>query len=147
MSLSSPHCRNQSFGVLQQIWTTPSWLPRRESLLPTVLYLFHPPRHRVPRCDMVADTISSLGRLLGQRLVISPVESTCHLYQRLAISLWRGNASAWIHRCPQLAPSLDGVMGLACLCSFVLFFCAFSPLFCSLSLVCRFLLVFFLCTW
>ena len=36
--------------------------------------------------------------------------STRHLYQRLAISLWRGNASAWIHRSPQLAPSLDGVI-------------------------------------
>ena len=57
---------------------------------------------------MSADTISSLGRPLGQRLGISPVESTRHLYQRLAISLWRGNASAWIHRSPQLAPSRDG---------------------------------------
>ena len=28
--------------------------------------------------DMSADTISSLGRLLGQRLGISPVESTRH---------------------------------------------------------------------
>ena len=43
--------------------------------------------------DMAAETISSLGRLLGQRLGISPVESTRHLYRRLAISLWRGNAS------------------------------------------------------
>ena len=60
--------------------------------------------------DMTADTISSIGRLLGQRLGISPGESTRHLFQRLAISLWRGNASAWIHRSPQLAPSLDGVI-------------------------------------
>ena len=37
--------------------------------------------------DMAADTISSLGRLLGQHLGISPFESTRHLYQRLAISL------------------------------------------------------------
>ena len=57
--------------------------------------------------DMSADTISSLGCLLGQRLGISLVESTRHLYRRLAISLWRGNASAWI---PQLAPSRDGVI-------------------------------------
>ena len=58
---------------------------------------FHPPRHRVPIggvSEMTADTISSLGRLLGQRLGISPIESTRHLYQRLAIFLWRGNASA-----------------------------------------------------
>ena len=60
--------------------------------------------------------ISSLGRLLGQRFGISPVESTCHLYQNLAISLWWGNASAWIHNCPQLAPSLNGVFSNACLC-------------------------------
>ena len=60
--------------------------------------------------DMTADTISSIGRLLGQRLGISPGESIRHLFQRLAISLWRGNASAWIHRSPQLAPSLDGVI-------------------------------------
>ena len=56
--------------------------------------------------DMAADTISSLGCLWA----ISPVESTRHLYQRLVISLWRGNATAWIHRCPQLTPSLDGVI-------------------------------------
>ena len=60
--------------------------------------------------DMAAETFSSLGRLLGQHLGISPVESTRDLYQRLAVSFWRGNTSAWINRCPQLAPSLDGVI-------------------------------------
>ena len=39
-----------------------------------------------------ADTISSIGRLMGQRFRISPSESTRHLFQRLLISLWRGNA-------------------------------------------------------
>ena len=82
----------------------------------------------------MADTISSLGRLLGQRLGISPVESTRLLYQKLAISLWRGNASAWIHRCPQLTPSLDSVFSNACLCCFVYSF-FFPVFFCYLFFV------------
>ena len=38
-------------------------------------------------------TIKSIGRLQGQRLGIPPPETTRHLFQRLAISLWKGNAS------------------------------------------------------
>ena len=57
-----------------------------------------------------SDTISSLGRLLGQRLGIPTSDSTRHLFQRIAISLWKGNATAWINRCPSLAPTLDGVV-------------------------------------
>ena len=57
-----------------------------------------------------ADTISSIGRLMGQRFGISPAESTRHLFQRLSISLWRGNATIWIHRSPSLALSVDGVV-------------------------------------
>jgi hypothetical protein len=60
--------------------------------------------------DAAADTISSIGRLLGQRLGIAPAEATRHLFQRCAISLWRGNAALWIHRCPSLASSVDGVI-------------------------------------
>ena len=60
--------------------------------------------------DTTADTITSLGRLIGQRFGISPSESSRQLFQRLAISLWRGNATAWIHRCPPPAPNLDGVV-------------------------------------
>ena len=56
--------------------------------------------------DTTADTISNIGRLIGQRFGISPRESSCQLFQRLAISLWRGNASAWIHRCLPRAPFL-----------------------------------------
>ena len=54
-----------------------------------------------------ADTISSIGRLMGQRFGISPSESTRHLFQRLSISLWRGNATIWIHCSPS---SVDRVV-------------------------------------
>ena len=60
--------------------------------------------------DEAADTISSIGRLMGQRLGISPAESTHHLFQRCVISLWRGNSALWICRCSIRAPSLDGVL-------------------------------------
>ena len=50
--------------------------------------------------DEATCTITSIGRLLGQRLGIPPHESTRHLFQRLAISLQRGNAALWIRRQP-----------------------------------------------
>ena len=57
--------------------------------------------------DEAADTI---GSLMGQHLGISPAQSTRHLFQRCAISLWRGNAALWIRWCPIRAPSVDGVL-------------------------------------
>ena len=54
-------------------------------------------------------TLDCLGRLLGQRLGIPPADSTRHLFQRCAISLWRGNAALWIRRIPTLAPSVNWV--------------------------------------
>ena len=60
--------------------------------------------------DEAVDMISSIGRLIGQHLGISPMESTHHLLQRCAISLQRGNAALWIHQCPIRAPSVDGVL-------------------------------------
>ena len=54
--------------------------------------------------DLAAKTLSSIGRLLGQRLGIPPSETTRHLFQRCAISLWRGNATLWLHRCPTPTP-------------------------------------------
>ena len=44
--------------------------------------------------------ICRIGRLLGQRTGAPPAESTRHLFQRLAISLWRSNASMWAQRLP-----------------------------------------------
>ena len=48
--------------------------------------------------DEAIHTIASIGRLQGQCLGIPPSESIRHLFQRLAISLWKGNATLWIHR-------------------------------------------------
>ena len=60
--------------------------------------------------DRAADTIRSFGRLLGQRLGISQAESATHLFQRLAILLWRGNATMWIRRTPIRPAEVDGVV-------------------------------------
>ena len=55
-------------------------------------------------------TIKSIGRLQGQRLGIPPPETTRHLFQRLSISLWRGNASLWVRRQPALLATVDGIV-------------------------------------
>ena len=47
--------------------------------------------------DDAIQTICKIGRLLGQRF---PAESTQHLFQRLSIALWRGNAGLWLNRLP-----------------------------------------------
>ena len=55
-------------------------------------------------------TVAGIGQLLGQHLGLSPQESTRHLFQRLSISLWRGNATLWIHRSLPPSPQLNGVV-------------------------------------
>ena len=55
-------------------------------------------------------TIRAIGRLQGQRLGIPPAESTRHLFQRLAISLWKGNASLWLRRLPFSSAAVDGII-------------------------------------
>ena len=67
--------------------------------------------------DTTVDTISSIGRLIGQHFGIAPSESSRQLFQRLAVSLWRGN----VHRCPPPAPNL--VAGSDFLSFFNFFFC------------------------
>ena len=62
--------------------------------------------------DEAADTIASIGRLLGQRLGIPPAETIRHLFQRCSIALWRGNAALWIRHCPVHLPSVDGALWL-----------------------------------
>ena len=54
-------------------------------------------------------TITAIGRLQGQRLGIPPAECTRHLFQRLAISLWKGNANLWLRRLPYLSAEVDGI--------------------------------------
>ena len=35
-------------------------------------------------------------------------DMTKHLFGRLAIALWRGNAGLWLHRHPSLPSTIDG---------------------------------------
>ena len=54
-------------------------------------------------------TIRSIGRALGQRLnSTDPYDMTKHLFGRLAIALWRGNAGLWLHGHPSLPSTIDG---------------------------------------
>ena len=53
-------------------------------------------------------TIADIGRLQGQPLGITPGDSIRHLFQRLAISLWRGNATLWLNRLSTSPPRVDG---------------------------------------
>ena len=57
------------------------------------------------------NTISRIGHLLGNRLGIPPWKTTRHLFQRLSISLWKGNATlSWMHQIPTPLATVDGVM-------------------------------------
>ena len=58
---------------------------------------------------MVVETVGgAIGRSQGQCLGIPPSDSTRHLFQRLAVCLWRGNASMWISRTPLHLSPVDG---------------------------------------
>ena len=46
--------------------------------------------------ELASTTVSRIDRLLGQRLGISPADTTRHLFQRCSISLWRGNTALWL---------------------------------------------------
>ena len=62
-------------------------------------------------CPDAITAIRSIGEALGQRLnSTDPVHSTKHLFGRLAVALWWGNAALWMHRQPTLSPFLDGVL-------------------------------------
>ena len=53
-------------------------------------------------------TIEGIGQSLGQRLGVPPSESIRHLFQQLAVALWRGNALLWIRRQPVCPATIDG---------------------------------------
>ena len=78
-------------------------------------------------------SISHAGRILGQCLGIPAPESTCYLFQRCAICLWRGNATLWLNRFSSSPSIIDCHLSL-CLClllspfwllCFFLLFCFF----------------------
>ena len=60
--------------------------------------------------DEAIHPIASIGRLQVQRLGIPPSESIRHLFQRLAISLWKGSATLWIRRRPVRPAYMDGLV-------------------------------------
>ena len=60
--------------------------------------------------ELAAETLRRVGRLLGQRLGISPSITTRHLFQRCSVSLWRGNAALWLHRFPPIPPIVDSII-------------------------------------
>ena len=61
-------------------------------------------------CQEAINIVKDIGRIQGHRLGISPSESTRHLFQRLSISLWKGNASLWIRRQLSVSPVVDGLI-------------------------------------
>ena len=54
-------------------------------------------------------TIREFGKLQALRCNLPPAHSISHLYQRLSITLWRGNANSWASRMPVLSPLEDGM--------------------------------------
>ena len=46
----------------------------------------------------------------GQRSGVPPAESTRHLFQRLSVCLWRGNATMWLERLPSHSAWVDGII-------------------------------------
>ena len=56
-------------------------------------------------------TVRSIGHAIADRSgSLDPSTTSRHLYGRLAIALWRGNACLWLHRHPTLPPYVDGVV-------------------------------------
>ena len=56
------------------------------------------------------ELIRRISRLMANRVGSSPSDTTTHLFQRLSICLWRGNAAMWANRQPTIAPSVDGII-------------------------------------
>ena len=61
-------------------------------------------------CPSAVSTIRSIGRLLAQRLGHNHADTCRHLFHRLSVALWRGNAAMWVARQPPLPPSVDGLL-------------------------------------
>lgn len=55
------------------------------------------------------DTISRVGRLLALRSGSLPADSVRHLFQRLSVCIWRGNARMILNRLPTIPPNVDGL--------------------------------------
>ena len=60
--------------------------------------------------EEAAEIITNIGCLQGQHLGIPTSETICHLFQRCAIALWKGNATMWIRRWPSKSAVTDGIL-------------------------------------
>ena len=56
------------------------------------------------------ETIQAIGHLQSQRLGLQSSQTITHLFQQLAIRLWKGNACMWTMRVPVTLPTVDGIM-------------------------------------
>ena len=55
--------------------------------------------------DDTIQTVRSIGKAIADRVgTTDSSNSSKHLFGRLAIALWRGNACLWLHRLPTLPP-------------------------------------------
>jgi hypothetical protein len=54
--------------------------------------------------------IHRIAKCQAQRLGLSPGQTSRHLFQRLSVCLWRGNASLWVSRSTPQPPRVDGVL-------------------------------------
>ena len=59
-------------------------------------------------------TISTLGMAISQRVGPTTDDDSSpairQLFNKYAVTLWRGNATLWMHRLPPVHPSVDGVI-------------------------------------
>ena len=56
-----------------------------------------------------ASVLKEIGHRQAARLDNLPSATIHHLFQRLSICLWRGNASMWINNSSAPLPYLDGI--------------------------------------
>ena len=71
-------------------------------------------------CVCVCVCVCAFGEAIALR--VGPQDSaTCtkQLFHRVAMALWRGNATLWLHRQPSLSPPLWTVYCSACVCIFL----------------------------
>ena len=116
MSMLSSLSSIRSWWRLHQRLAMPSKLVSATSWFPTSLpaALEFVPFVIVTLGGLSEDTISTIraiGRAVGQRSGTSDLSHTSkHLFRRVAIALWRDNASLWLHWHSSLPTYLDGLM-------------------------------------
>ena len=59
---------------------------------------------------LTAEILAGIGRAVGQRLGIPPPTASRQLFQRCSVSLWRGNATLWLHRFSTASPFIDCIV-------------------------------------